>query len=538
MVTERTIINGLIIGASLFLVPFVISSTLSVVYGPALFFGGMFCLILGFFFIKDHLCVWPMLGYSITGTLNFLPLPLQAQHVFSIMLILYYISGYVIIKQKPIKLGLTKFLWPILIVTAIVLYHNHSLNVRLAGNESEEGAKPAILLIMVVIAYFCGINVRSPSVAFLSKIPFYCLCLSIISSIPFLLTTLVPSLAPALYYFTDSVNVEAYVSTMNGAGGGGVVTRLGVLGPVGGTLQLYLLCHYPIGTWWRPNRWWVAALSIICMVLITLTGFRNVMFGFLTITLVGAIAYYRLRALFVCIGLFILLVIVQIMAANNVIHLPEDQLPFIAQRTLSFLPGDWDKDALESARVSNEFRKNIEDVYIKEYLRKSPLIGNGFDIDKKEYENLNTLAQRGGEGEDAGYLQAKIFIEGKLFHTGWLSLYDAVGLIGGIAFVVLGWNEIMTAAHFIFGPRADPRSTLYPLYVWILAQVFLEMSGFFTVFGDFGTSFPSLCIYAIVLSQLTDIERATSAPTADPRLKGDADFSRIGGGYYGYPSKT
>ena len=55
-------------------------------------------------------------------------------------------------------------------------------------------------------------------------------------------------------------------------------------------------------------------------------------------------------------------------SSSKVIHLPTDKLPLIAQRTLSFLPGDWSEDALESAKASNEFRQDIQDVYMKEYL--------------------------------------------------------------------------------------------------------------------------------------------------------------------------
>jgi hypothetical protein len=206
MVTERTIINALIIGASIILTPFIISSALTYEYGPALLFGGLSAIAAAFFSLKEKLCIWPMLGCSIGGTLNFLPLPLQAFHIFSILLILYYVTGYVLIRQKKIKLGKTQFFWPILIITLIVLYHNHNLAVRMMGGTSE-GAKPAILMYLIVLAYFCGINVSTPSVAFLSKVPLLAVILTFVSSVPFFLTTYIPSLAPYLYAITDSVNL-------------------------------------------------------------------------------------------------------------------------------------------------------------------------------------------------------------------------------------------------------------------------------------------------------------------------------------------
>jgi MFS family permease len=537
MITERTIINFLIIGASFILVPFVISSSLSVDYLPVLIFGGLIALIVAFFFLKEKLCLCPMLGGSVLGSLNFLPLPLKAPHIACILLILYYISGYVIIRQKPIKIGKPSFLWPILIVTLIVLYHNHSLNVRVMGGGTE-GAKPAILLYLVVLAYFCGINISSPSVDFFSKVPLISVILTAITCIPFILTTFLPSLAPYLYYITDNVNVQAYLETQAGPQAVEGIGRLSALGPLGEVLQAYLICHYPIGSWLRPERWWVAGLSFICLILVLSTGFRNNLFGYAMLIMVATCCYYSWRALFLPMALFIMALLFFVASSNNLISLPEDKLPLVAQRTLSFLPGDWDKEAIDSAKSSNKFRQDIQDVYIREYMEKSPLIGNGFNIDSNEFNRLSDLIRNGGAaGEDAAYLTAKTFIEGKEFHTGWLSVYDAVGIIGSLAFVALGLNEILVSGHFIFKPKADRRSSLFPLYVWLFCGIASGMVGFFTVFGDFGQTFSNFCIYAIVLSHLLDIENTTDVPLVLPDRKGQVEFTGLKGALYGYHSR-
>ena len=541
MLTERMIINALIIGASFILVPFVISSALTFDYTPALFCVVLLGFIVAFFFLKDTLCIWPLLGGSIAGSLNFLPLPLTATHIFCILLIFYYITGYILIKQKLIKLGKTKFLWPILIITLILLYHNHTLNVRILGLGGEtEGAKPAILIYLVIFAYFCGINIATPSVDFLSKVPLYSVIISGLSSIPFLLTTYIPSLAPYVFSVTDSVNVEAYTDAQSGGTGtaeGGGIGRLGIFGGLGAALQLYLLCYYPIGTWLRPTRWWVAGLSFICLTLAVASGYRSILFGFASFTMIGAWCYYSWRALFLPAALYMAAIMLFIASSNNLIHVPENKLPMIAQRTLSFLPGDWDQEALESARASNFFRKNIQDVYIKEYLKKSPWIGNGFSINTKEFNHWGDAMKDGTGGRDPDYITAKIFIEGKLFHTGWISVYDIVGIIGAMAFVALGWIEICTAAHFVFGTKADHRSSLFPFYVWLLCSITSQMVGFFTVFGDFSQCFMGLCVYAMTLSHLLDVENTTEAPIVLSERKGQVEFTGLKGELYGYHSR-
>jgi hypothetical protein len=259
--------------------------------------------------------------------------------------------------------------------------------------------------------------------------------------------------------------------------------------------------------------------------------------GFATITLVGAWCYYSWRALIFPTIVLLVGFILIIGSMSNVIHLPLNKLPMIAQRTMSFLPGDWDEEAIESAKSSNDFRKGIQDVYIQEYLDKSPWIGNGFDINTKEFNNLNNLLDNGDPGLDHEYLQSKAFIEGKLFHTGWISVYDIVGIIGSVAFIVLGWNEICVAAHFVFGPKADRRSPLFPLYVWMLCSVVNMMFSFFTVFGAFGDTFVNLCVYAIVLSQLSDIENNSNVATALPDHKQQVEFRGLSGTHYNYQSR-
>jgi hypothetical protein len=532
MVTERTIINALIIGASLILVPFIISSTLTVDFAPALFFGGLLMIVGAFFFFKDRLCVGPLLSMGIAGGLNFLPFSLQATHIAALLLILYYITGYVIIRQKRVKLGKPAFLWPILIITSILLYHNHALNVGVMGGDSE-GGKAAILIYVIVLAYFCGINITNPPVDFLAKVPFYFLVCTVVSSIPFFITTFVPALAPYFYSVTGNVNVEAYVDAeIPTSSSGAVISRLGAFGVLGSVLQLYLLCYYPIGSWLRPERWWVAGLSILCVGAALASGYRSGLFDFALTTFLGACCYYSWRAIILPAGLTVLVLVFLVASTNNLINLPTSKLPLIAQRTLSFLPGEWSQDAIDSGESSNEFRKNIQDIYIKEYLSKSPYIGNGFTINTKVYDSyINGIA---AGGSDPMYIQGKAFIEGKLFHTGWISVYDCVGIIGSLAFVALGWNEMLVSGKFVFGPKSDKRSSLFPLHAWLFCNIVTTVVAYFTVFGAFSDTFSTLCIYGLVLSQLSDIQKAAEIPSPLRDAGGPLDFVGLKGANYGY----
>jgi len=526
MVTERTIINALIIAASFILVPFIISESLTVDYLPALVLVGAIFMVIAFFLIKENLAICPFVGQSVIGALNFLPLALNATHVAAIFLILYYITGYVIIRQKPIKLGKGMILWPLALVGGIVLYHNHSLSLGSLGGASE-GAKPAILMYLLLLAYFCSINLPTPSVRVLSRIPFYAVIATAVSSIPYLATTIVPSLAPYLYAVTDNVNVESYVDSVTGATS---LSKLAAFGPLGNCLQLYVVCRYPMGTWLRPERWWVIILSLCCLILVGSSGYRNNVFGYFAMLMVGAWCYYSWRAVILPAVLMVAVLVLLTASSNKIIDLPVRQLPLITQRTLSFLPGDWDPDALDSAKGSNEFRDNIQNVYMEEYMRRSPWLGNGFTIDVGEFTRYSDPQSR---GKDVEYAEAKLFIEGKMYHTGWISVYDCVGIIGTIGFVALAVNLMRLNARFLMGPKADKRSSLYPLYVWVFCNLVTGFAAYWTVFGSFPGEMTGLIVIAMVLSHLADLAEKTEAPLVPIETQGPVEMPRISGAYYG-----
>jgi hypothetical protein len=351
--------------------------------------------------------------------------------------------------------------------------------------------------------------------------------------VPYLLSTYIPAIAPYLYSVTDSVNVEAYVNTQGGTmeAAGEISSKLAVFGPLAMTIQAYLLAHYPIGTWFSPSRLWVVCLSLICTVLTVCCGYRSDLFAYILLLTLGACCYYSWRAVVLPAVFVVVLLVLVTASGNGIISLPLNKLPLVAQRTMSFLPGDWDQDALESAKSSNEFRKGIIDVYEQEYLGRSPLFGNGFDINIAEFQRYDDELQSGAR--DPVYTQAKLFCEGKMFHTGWISVYDAVGLVGSLGFITMQLAMLMAAAHFVFRKGADKRSTLFPTYVWSFCYLASSSIGFYATFGSFSDAFDGLIIYAILYSHLFDLETATEPSAIQGDAKKSSEFSGLSSAGYG-----
>jgi len=104
----------------------------------------------------------------------------------------------------------------------------------------------------------------------------------------------------------------------------------------------------------------------------------------------------------------------------------------------------------------------------------------------------------------------------KNFHVGWISLYDAVGLIGGIAFVALSLNLIGMSGWFIFHRGADMHSSLFPIKVWLFSNFTSSCVNYFITFGSFNSSFIGMMMTSIILVHLSVIERRQTLGTVTP----------------------
>jgi len=494
LLTERSIINFLIWVAGLILGPYLISSVLWQNYTPLY----ITVTVLGLFFMfnvfRDWLCIAPLVGYFMTGRIPFLPARLGFTDFFVISTIVYYLVTYVALRRQRMMTGPLYFFIPIMIITSIVIYHDPSFALRLAGGGREGGRGP-IFVVLGTIAYLCGVSMNSPSPRFFWWTPIICASLGALSNVPFILTTWFPSLAPILYMVSDNINVGAYAASVLDEGG--IVRNSGAAG-VAALLVVVLLSYYPIFSLWRPNRWWVAVLVLICIPLVIAGGFRSALATFGLMLFVLTACYSTWRATFLIPFAVAGVLFATFLQNSHLIKLPES-----AQRSLSFLPGDWDPEVAESAKSSNDFRDNIRKVYMREEFWKSPLFGNGLTYDSADFVNYNMLAQH--DTLD-GYYSTKTFVTGKMFHTGWISLYDAVGLVGGAAFIFFGCSLIWVVGRRVF-VRPDRKSPLSPIRVWMLANLVSSFVGFFTVFGDFKTAFPNFCCYAIVWTHVNRLER-------------------------------
>ena len=513
---DQKLISAAIWIIGLILVPFALTNALE---GNTIFLlviGGFSFLLFVFFILKDAACALPILGIFFTGKLNFLPFGLTATAVFTIALIVYFFFAYFALKQRSLSSGPSFLFIPLLVITVIVAYHNRKVGLHAMGSDAE-GSAMGLIMLLGSIAYICGASMSSPSNAFWARLPWYCTLMAVVSNMPNVLTTIFPSLAPYLYHLTDAVNVEAYRESL---GMDIDVTRASGLAGIGSFMEVFLLAYYPIHTWWRPHRWWVPIMLMVCLIFTLSGGYRSLVVLFGLVLVLAMWCYYTWKSLFILPVALVLAYGLSLCAQSGLVPLPTS-----VQRSLSFLPGAWDSEAVASADASNAFRDNITKVYVSEELYKSPWIGTGFTFDTNLHDMYIDLARTSDTFDH--YYMAKVFITGKTYHVGWISLYDMVGLIGGTAFIALAVNMIGMASRFVRN-QVDHQSPFFPLKVWIFCNIAHEFVAYFTLFGDIRYTFPEICAYCIVLVHLDRMERRENLKTTLPALQKQEDIRNLG----------
>ncbi len=217
-------------------------------------------------------------------------------------------------------------------------------------------------------------------------------------------------------------------------------------------------------SWWRPP------VFVLAFLLIPMGGFRAFLVG-MVITIVLMMFLEGLR------GPLLALLISGLVAIALLVPFA-GHLPLNYQRTLSFLPLNWNQDAVLNAEASSEWRFNIwRQTWPKvpEYL----LLGKGYGISQGDYDLIaNARMINAAASFDAS--EDALALSGD-YHNGPLSTLMPFGIWGAIGIV---W--LMAAClwvhyrNFRYGP-ADLKTVNAFLLAWCVYHSF----AFFVIFGSF-----------------------------------------------------
>lgn len=438
--------GGLILGA-IFLAVFVAPANPFLVIGICL---GLFLLIgmgrLG----RSAWVLYPITsGFS--GTIHLIPGGLS---LFQIVCLVLLAMSLYLLKSDPsfrIKLGPHWIFWPFLILNLILLYgwiKGGDLGLNLLGS-SKVGGKGYLNCIIPFLGYVAAISMYQPNSVHDVRLPLYVLSGYLFDTLIFGISTIVPAAAAYIFRFYDCVNVEAFqvLETSKTAGiSEGFVLRFHQCGKLSYILLAALQVYFPYSRWLGLPAILVGpSTALFSMFLALISGFRNFIIRFAVTAMIGIWQSMRIFSLFLLLPVFALLGLLCV-GQGTLFH-----LPLVVQRTLIFLPGDWDKSIAKGAEGSAEFRQDIKRVYFKEFFRKDNFWGDGFlynreDLLSSQEQFWRTVGYQRQEDDDE---QIRGFIIRRAHHEGIVDIHHLTGHVGTLVWVFFGFISLFRCGKYL-----------------------------------------------------------------------------------------
>jgi hypothetical protein len=253
-----------------------------------------------------------------------------------------------------------------------------------------------------------------------------------------------------------------------------------------GKTLITLLCSYfrPL-TLVSPARPIRVLLLILGFILVLIAGYRSQLMAVIAVFVLASYFHGGIRDLmFVLAGM---VVVGGTLVLINSAH----PLPLPMQRSLSFLPGNWDAYAVADAAGSTEWRVDMwRNVSKSGRYIANPWMGDGFGFTRAELQAMER------ELYSTGQMSQEDFMIIGAFHNGPLSAIRFVGIVGLILYYALLIYSVVFAWRLI---RACEGSEFYSLAMFTSLAIIWEPFNYTFVFGSFDAALPSTIFAAGML---------------------------------------
>ena len=181
---------------------------------------------------------------------------------------------------------------------------------------------------------------------------------------------------------------------------------------------------YLIFARWSPKevftlqRAWVALAYLACLLLVLLSGKRMGVVAVFLAPLVSSVLSRQFIHVFIAAILATASLAFLVAGHGSWFH-----LPLVAQRTISFLPGDWDTEMQGMRGGADEWRAELR-YWALENVKKDPLIGQGFSVNLNETTGAILAQERGGDMN----VQVASMALGRSWHNMWLGYAADFGI--------------------------------------------------------------------------------------------------------------
>jgi len=239
-------------------------------------------------------------------------------------------------------------------------------------------------------------------------------------------------------------------------------------------------------------------LFLVSVSAIFLSGYRSLILFAMMAFLLSSILRGHLKDLWIS-GSAMLLGLVLLVSLQGSLL----QLPLTVQRALSWLPGDWNQEAVADAEGSTRWRVEMWGwAWNDDRILRDRVWGQGFglSIDDMNLIAASLMAGQGGQNLLGGSDRETFMITGT-FHSGPLSAIKYVGVVGLALYYPLMWYMAVVAWRLCKRAR---ETKAFSLALFVGIPIIYEPFNFVVIFGGFDSNYPQLLFWAGLLNMTSN----------------------------------
>jgi hypothetical protein len=430
-------------------------------------------------FVKLKTNIWVLLpiGWYLTGRLPWLPLPLTLRDL-CFMAVIFFFTLFFATRVLPWKRKLSTLDYLIYINLAYLatVYARNPVGFW-AIQSSMIGGRPYFEILLAFGAFMVLSRVK-PSDTIAKLFPFFFLIPTGIVAILDLVARVMPQFSYPLAMIYSGVGSMADNAGLGAAAQVGQ-DRITGLKDFGYVSVLALCARYNPITLLSPLYPVRAILFAAALAAIFLSGFRATFLAAAVFYGLATLLRGRGRDMFVSAGIGIAALALLISLQGNVV-----QFPLTMQRALSWLPGDWNQEAVDDAQGSSRWRyEMVEWAWNDNTILRNKIWGQGIglSIDDMNLIAASLMAGQGGATLLGGSDRENFMVTGT-FHNGPISAIKCVGVVGLFLYTTLiiylaarAWKLCVAT----FGTRAFSLALFVSLPVIYFPFSFFILTGFY-----------------------------------------------------------
>ena len=373
--------------------------------------------------------IWVLIPIFATWTQKspVLPLPFSLANLTVLLAFSVWALG-VAVRRSDWSFRLNRFDFVLALTLALLAvgYFRNPVSIQALASGGDVGGRPYAEVVIAVMAYvvLSGMNSHAKLV---ESIPKWIIISSSVLAVGGAIAVFIPQAGVFLYQFyagfkPDMRDFMDPYAIQSGIG------KAGYVRPLAFALTAFVgaKCH-PVKLL-QPQNFWLVCLLMLGGVLGALTGFRSALIA-VGFYLVAASWFWMRSAGVILCGFAGICFTLLLISFQSIVPLPQK-----VQRSLSFLPGDWDSRVVAEGQGTLDWRLDLWETVLYGDNIQNWAIGDGFGFPQSELEYFGALQM---SGQILPHQLAEYYLITGGLHSGPLSAAKFTGIAGLVLYLVL-----------------------------------------------------------------------------------------------------